>query len=552
MKRITIEKNEEIAEVIDRILEGSDDEVTLTVPKGSALGKSISNFHLLKREADSAGKLVTVESVDDHILAFAEQSGLPSGHGFWKRPRVTTGLSDIVPRSELPHGEEDETVRKHASRKRKQEESVRLTVREETEEEEPTAEEEEEHPEEKSFFGDNRFFKERSAREDDDEEEGDRHGSRKLFVGVAVIAVLAVIFFGVTWLWGHAAITIGFKKTPWEYKNNFVAAQSASKIDPIGNVIPAQIFTTQKNVTQPFPASGKSNVSQKAQGTLTIYNAYSSAPQDLVATTRFVTPDGKIFRLVNNVTVPGAQIVNGKVTPSSIAVPVVADQPGPLYNLGPVEKLTIPGFQGSPKYDAFYGAIAGTTSGGFVGQRAVPTAADIAFAKTKVTAVLQTALQGNLSATYPRNFKILDGATSIQITKLTVGTSTDQAGNFNIFGEATLQAIGFDETLLKSYLLGLAQSEEASSTFSVLNVDYSNVQANFSKGQVAFALAAQGSLEPLFSPGDFAQSLIGKSLGDTRAAIAALPELADGKISVWPMWLWRMPSDEKKIEVTAD
>ena len=65
-------------------------------------------------------------------------------------------------------------------------------------------------------------------------------------------------------------------------------------------------------------------MSQKAQGTLTIYNAYSSAPQTLVATTRFVTPDGKIFRLTNEVTVPGAKITNGQIVPSSINAPIAA------------------------------------------------------------------------------------------------------------------------------------------------------------------------------------------------------------------------------------
>ena len=66
---------------------------------------------------------------------------------------------------------------------------------------------------------------------------------------------------------------------------------------------------------------------------------------------------------------------------------IVADQAGPTYNVGPVAKLTIPGLQGSPKYDAFYGAIAGTTTGGFVGNKAVPTAADIASALDAAAAV---------------------------------------------------------------------------------------------------------------------------------------------------------------------
>src|SRR5580693_6250149 len=101
MKKIIVDKSEGIAEVIDRILNEPDSDITLVVPKGSALGKSVSNFHLLKREATSAGRTVTIESVDDTILAFARQSNSESSHPLWRGVRGSGGVSDIVPRHEV-------------------------------------------------------------------------------------------------------------------------------------------------------------------------------------------------------------------------------------------------------------------------------------------------------------------------------------------------------------------------------------------------------------------------------------------------------------------
>ena len=95
----------------------------------------------------------------------------------------------------------------------------------------------------------------------------------------------------------------------------------------------------------------------------------------------------------------------------------MADQAGPDYNVSSTPKLTIPGFEGTPKYTAFYGALASGTSGGFVGEKAVPTASDIAAAKQKVTDTLTSDLQNSLTGSYTNNFKILPGATAIQITK---------------------------------------------------------------------------------------------------------------------------------------
>ena len=360
---------------------------------------------------------------------------------------------------------------------------------------------------------------------------------------VGIIVLIAIGAYVTSVFFDHADITINFKQTPWSYQSNFTASKSAVGINPANNTIPAQVFTTTKNVTEPFPGSSVQQVSQKAQGTITIYNAYSAAPQDLVATTRFLTPDGKIFRITTNVTVPGeTKGASGALTPSSITAPIVADQAGPDYNIGPVAKLSIPGFDKDAAREAgFYGMITASTTGGFIGQRATPTAADIANAKASTTALLEASVQSGFSGTYPNNFEIPTGAATTSITTLTVNTSTDANGNFTVFGVATLEAIGFDQTALQNYLLSLAQAEEASSTFKTITLTYTNVTANFTAGQISFALSAQGSLEPAFTTADFATSIEGKSIGDARSTIAALPQLSDGEISMWPSWLRASP-----------
>ncbi len=590
MKKIIIEKEEGIADVIDRMLEEEDGDLTFVVPRGSALGKSAKNFRLLKREADAADKRVAVESVDEAILSFAKENDLESAHPLW-RGGAGGGVADIIPaaREKVRGGEEEEgeddaaAVRSSARKGKKKPSSVRLSVpREEdgAEDEEDEANEaeirieaelEEDEEKENRFLGAARFFKRSAAAmrggsrdgaeryEDDDRDddeggdEGGRRVSRKFVWGAAMAAVVLIAaFWVVTFSFGRMTATITFKQTPWTYQGNFVADKAVSTINGAQGTIPAQVFTSDKNTTQLFPATGNANVSIKAAGVMTIYNAYSSAKQELVATTRFVTPDGKIFRLVSNIIVPGATVTNGQIVPSSIDAQVAADQAGTAYNIGPVVKLTIPGFQGSPKFDAFYGQLAKGTSGGFVGNKAVPTAADIAAAKTKVTEALTANLTAAIATSYPNNFKIPDGATQIQIVKLTVTTTTDAGGNFGVFGEATLQAIGFDEAAFKQFLLATAQATEASSTFHSLTLNYGSVKADFAKGTLSFSLSANGSLEPAFDAGAFASSIAGKSMGDARAAIASLPQLATGQISAWPMWLWSAPSNPSKITVNAD
>ena len=83
-------------------------------------------------------------------------------------------------------------------------------------------------------------------------------------VGIIIIAALGAYVVSV--FFDHADITINFKQTPWSYQSNFTASKNAVGIDPSNNTIPAQVFTSTKNVTESFPGSSVQQVSQKARG----------------------------------------------------------------------------------------------------------------------------------------------------------------------------------------------------------------------------------------------------------------------------------------------
>jgi hypothetical protein len=567
-KKIVIEKEEGAGEVVDRILGEPDHALILVVPKGSTLGKSPRNFNLIKRESADAGKEISVESVDENILAFARNAGMDISHPLLRERSAfgVSGISDIVPIVRDENREDKEESESARGKHRVAVPARKLPV--ETKEEggenseyEKVGADKGADREEQTFFNEeDRFFKKRhlpvahEVETDEEENASGRHvmtGKRVAWTAAALIVLVAALY-GITVIFGSAKISITFKKTPFGYNGTFTADKAVSQINAAQGIIPAQVFFVNKNIAVSFPASGQENVSLKAQGTITIYNAYSSSPQTLVATTRFATPAGKIFRLANEVIVPGAAITNGAIVPSSITAAIVADQPGPDYNVSSTSKLTIPGFEKTPKYNAFYGAIASGTSGGFVGEKAVPTASDITAAKQKVTDNLMSALQGGLTGSYTNNFEILPGATTTQITKMTVNTSTDASGKFSLFGEGTLSAIGFDETAFKAFLLTLAQPTEPSSTFSDLTLTYATATPDFAHGKLNFSVGVQGSLEPIFSADDFSGMIAGKGIGDAKNAISSLPELQEGAISVWPAWLWQVPANMKKIQVTVD
>jgi hypothetical protein len=346
-----------------------------------------------------------------------------------------------------------------------------------------------------------------------------------------------------------ATIVINFKKTPWPYENNFVADASIAKVNPEKTILPGELFTQQKNLTQLFPASESRQVSEKATGKITIYNAYSAASQILVPTTRFLTPDGKVFRLTDQVVVPGAEVKDGKITPGSIEAGVIADRAGPDYNVGPVSRLTIPGFKGTPRYEKFYGELRTPASGGFVGKKPVPSAQDIASAKARVTDILKSSLESGFSNSRPAGFTILDGASEVKTTKLTVNENTDSKGNFSIFGEAAFRALGFRDADLRSFLESKAFGDNPGTIFEDLKLDYANVQQDLDHGRLNFSLKVNGTLRPAFSVDDFRSKVTGRSVEEARSAVLGLSGLSGAKISLWPLWLRSIPKDSSRVTV---
>lgn len=552
MKKLFIEKNEPVPSVVERIIEEGDMEIVLVIPKDSHVGSSAANFRLLKRESQAAGKHLLVESVDDGVLALATSAEIDAAHPLFK-PEGTPSISDIVPAKAKPATPPTTrgkvlkpTVRAEAKKEPTEDmEKVEQEIRETPTviKRSPSVFEMSPKPVSRVIGGVSRMggmFKGRTML------------MRTIIGAVVLFVLLGGAGFASARLLGKAEVTLTFKKTPWEYRGNFIASKSLASGDIDKGTLPAEVFKETRNLVQTFPATGKANVSQKAKTRILIWNAYNTEPQALVATTRFITPDGKMFRLDDRVTVPGATMKDGKLVPASVEANVTADKPGPAYNVGPIEHLTIPGFQGTPRYEKFYGAMLQAATGGFIGERATPTAKDIDDAKTKMDGVLTEALKAAFLATQPSDFVIPQGAMIVKVNKLSVNTNTDESGNFSIFGEASMQAVGFKEGTLKELLLAAARKDVPNSTFKDISFDYAQVKPNFAAGQATFTLAATATLTPVFSPSDFTQSIAGKSVREANPIVKQLPDLVSAKISLKPRWAWSIPSNPAKVTVTVD
>lgn len=136
--------------------------------------------------------------------------------------------------------------------------------------------------------------------------------------------------------------------------------------------------------------------SQRASGTLIVFNNFSADSQILVERTRFESPAGLIFRSASRVMVPG----KSGDKPSSVEVSVVADAPGEKYNIG-FSDFTIPGFAGTPKFQKFFARSKTEIKGGAAGEGRIVGKEEAGLLLAKLEAEVKRELEGGLGGRIP-------------------------------------------------------------------------------------------------------------------------------------------------------
>jgi len=517
-RKIYVNKSDQPTAVISRVIKAAEKTVILYIPRATLFAGSRNNFFLLKREAESAGKRVVIESVDEDVLELADLTGIQSVNPFLGRKR--RAVSDIV-----------------VVGVRGQEKPIRVEAggREE-------------------IAGEAEEVKEEAEPRPAKPSPRQPASLKRFFAGVLLVAVLATTAVFIILNLPRVKIHLVFEKTNIDFAGSLIVSSAFRENNVSNDVVKLRgvAFSEKRNLTKSYPSSGKKFVERKASGKIVIYNAYSAEPQTLVKSTRFVSPDGKVFRINETVTVPGATLVNGKINPSSIEATITADKAGAEYNIGPT-RFRIPGFQGTPKYDGFYGETKEATSGGFVGEAKVATETDIQTAKADIEKSLEEALKTQLLVNLPPEIKVLPGAYEFQVKEERVNDVADKAGNFSItaYGEANL--IGFRENELVE-ILGKQLMTGRQVDLKVENyaVDYANSKFNPQDKSLTADIKFRSVWTSNFDLAKFKQEAAGKDEASLKKLIFSLPGIQSAEVRFWPFWVGRAPTKLERIIVDAE
>lgn len=387
------------------------------------------------------------------------------------------------------------------------------------------------------------------------------HGMRKVILGFVIICLLiASLVFGYLFL-PKASVTVASKSEVKKFDLEAKGSTSRTKIETAELGIPAKVVEKELTISDSFESKGRKNstsdTSQKAKGKVTIYNNYDNDSQQLVATTRLLSSEGKLFRLVKGVAVPGMK--NGE--PGSIEADVIADQPGDEYNISPTD-FKIPGFEGSQKYEKFYAKSTSAMSGGGSsgsgsGGTAIVSQSDLDSAKKTEEAKLKEQLEEAVKSEMGTGYVFLSDASEKTISESSsTSRANEVASSFDYKASGKIKAIVFSEKDLRQLagdIYNEANKEKSTSDYSLIKISYGASSADFGSGTLSLKANVEVPIDVNIDWDDFKKKLLGKNEEQIKEILKEYSQIEKINIDFWPEFMsQKIPQYEKRVELKIE
>lgn len=376
-------------------------------------------------------------------------------------------------------------------------------------------------------------------------------GRRWLRYTILILAFFIVVFFVSLWVVPRVRVVITPKVSEVFQEFQLEARQDVSSPDISSKLLPAKVVSVSKTLSRDFSASGDEFRETKANGVVTITNSYSPSPQLLVRTTRLLSPDGKIFRTTETVSVPGTSLKDSKVVPGSISVEVLADKPGSEYNIGSSE-FHLPGFDGTSKYDKIVGRSSEPMRGGAKGRTSVVTASDVESATRDIKDQLTKELEEEIKKNIPAGYIILEGADRMDVVSAeSLPPQGEPAEKFRLQIKAMNRGISVQESqirqIVRRLILGMFPEQRRISEQDehvAIKVD----RADFEAGRLELKVSVKAKVVGVVEDKNFREQLVGKK-SEEVVKILKQPGIAQARLIFWPPWVSDFPKDADKISI---
>lgn len=364
------------------------------------------------------------------------------------------------------------------------------------------------------------------------------------FVAGIVIIVFVLAF---SFLFSGAKVTI----TPKQNKIP-VDAQFTAFLDGGIGELAYEIMTIEKTDSKKIMATGREEIEEKASGKIVIFNDFSTSSQRLIKNTRFETPEGLIYRINRSIVVPGQETEDGERVPGSIEVTVYADEAGDKFNIG-LTDFTIPGFEGSPRFDKFYARSKTPMTGGFIGEKLTADTVDVEKAKSEIHTELNNQLLNEAFSQKPDGFYLFEDAVFVEFASQ---PSIEAGDEVEVIEKATLYGVLFDKDEFASHIAEntLAAFDEGTveiADISTLVINASNKEEArpWEDAEFEFTVSGNAHIVWTFDEAQLKEDLSGRAKAALTTVLSGYPSIEQAEVVLRPFWKRSFPDKVSKIKI---
>ncbi len=563
---IYIDVDDEITNVIDKVLDSSASVIALVLPKRASVFQSTVNMKLLKRKSEEASKKVVLVTSETNLLPLAGMVGLFVAKTLNSKPEIPP--PPILNESIIEANEEDPLVIGEAPT-----DSKDLNLKEaKTQTIAQLAAGDNQAPSLKTKLDkdldtislDNTELKDQASPEatkepkskkskKDKKEDKVKIPNFKKFKLISLLVVLLIIIIGAIYvalnILPSATIDINTNSSNVNANVSFVIDPSASGLNLASNTVPAKQVKVTKTYTATVNATGQQNNGQKATGQVVFSVCETQFP--LFTPNSIPAGTGITQNNLTYITESSATFTQGQTTSNcayydSNKVNIIAQQPGLAYNTQTNNTtFNVPGYGTS---------VAGTggASGGTDNLVTVVSQNDITSAQNKISPSnnsIKSSLEDQLrqNGYYPITITFNSTQPNVsennQVGSQASSVTVTESISYTMYGVIKKDI----NTLLRDNVSSQVGSSESILSTGISNANYSYTNGNSSPTLITVQSTAV--VGPNINVNLIKTQAEGKKINQIRSIVDNNSNVTSVKVTLSPFYVSTAPNNPSKISV---
>lgn len=546
---IFIDPSDDLSEVIFNIRSSKAEEITLLVPNRALLVQSPINLHVLKLASDESEKQIRISTSDPLALYLSKVAGIPTEQELTIPHPVTSEEQDIAieepssdPEDDWEESEIPDNPVPSQSRSINPLAGFRLKNLSSETDVEPASSEEDRLPIMSQAV---LKFKLPQINFQKPSWKLERHHKIAIGFGVIGLGLLALVAVFVLPK-GYVSLEVPSEAYKKQFTLTLADEQDLQAAGP--NILAGRFIEITREHVATFQGTGEENKGNPASGQINVVN-YTGSIQGILANTRFVTGNGLVYRIKNEILVPPA--VGNR--PGRAVVEAISDAGGEKYNISSPNQMTIPNISEGLK-PLLYGEVVGSFTGGTDNVVNVVSQEDIDRGKEEAAKNVFVATETDLKKLVKRNEEfnpafiqndIIDAVPSV--------TPGAEQADFEIRVQSRSWTIvtpkkSFPDALTSAASFEVEGDKQVTdSTLAGAKVE--PLESNFITHRINLLVSLEGRVGPKINETEIIQNIRNRPLSEAQAYLQKLTNVSSSSVELWPTFISRLPFLANKINL---